>query len=402
MCIRDSRLTHQEIRILSEISIDFESWNQPQVSTIWAMESAKETSSKSYKQIKKTVFDTILDRCNQDKKLCYYHKNEEYHISSQQRHPNFNFIDSGSKIFGSCPVASDKTICCNLITLDAIHNCGFSCNYCCIQSFYQTNTISFEGNLREKLEQIHLETEKVYHIGTGQSSDSLMWGDKNGVLTDLCYFASKNPNIILEFKTKSKNVTFFTNGKNTIPRNVICSWSLNTNTVAIHEERGCATPIERLDAARTVADQGVLVAFHFHPMVHYHGGEEEYAELFAKVQEMFLPEEIAFISFGTLTYTKPNIREIRITKKNTKVLQMPLELAAGKYTYPQEVKEQLFTCAYNSFKAFHKSVFFYLCMEERKYCDTTFGSCFKNNQNFENTFNNAVMDKIRKRHDLAQ
>lgn len=42
---------------------------------------------------------------------------------------------------GLCPVASEKTRCCNLLTLDAVESCGFDCSYCSIQSFYNQNTI---------------------------------------------------------------------------------------------------------------------------------------------------------------------------------------------------------------------------------------------------------------------
>jgi spore photoproduct lyase len=39
-------------------------------------------------------------------------------------------------IIGMCPVASEKTVCCNLHTIDAVENCVFGCSYCTIQTFY--------------------------------------------------------------------------------------------------------------------------------------------------------------------------------------------------------------------------------------------------------------------------
>ena len=64
-----------------------------------------------------------------------------------------------------------------------------------------------EKNLKDKLAALELDPNKNYHIGSGQSSDSLALGNKNGILDAQFEFASNNPNIILEFKTKSKNVT---------------------------------------------------------------------------------------------------------------------------------------------------------------------------------------------------
>ena len=73
---------------------------------------------------------------------------------------------------GMCPVASPKTRCCNLMTLDAVEKCGFDCSYCSIQSFYHGNEVVFDGGFADKLARLELDPQKTYHIGTGQSSDS--------------------------------------------------------------------------------------------------------------------------------------------------------------------------------------------------------------------------------------
>ncbi len=36
-----------------------------------------------------------------------------------------------------------------------------------------------------------------------------MWGNKEGILDALFDFAKSNPNVILEFKTKSNNIKYF-------------------------------------------------------------------------------------------------------------------------------------------------------------------------------------------------
>ncbi|RMI05101.1 MAG: hypothetical protein D6681_08625, partial [Calditrichaeota bacterium] len=126
---------------------------------------------------------------------------------------------SDKKIFGMCPVASPKTVCCNLRTIDAVENCIFGCSYCSIQTFY-SDRIVFDENLAEKLQAIRLEPDRFYHIGTGQSSDSLAWGNRNGILDALCRFAAEHPNILLEFKTKSDNIRYFL--EHQPPANIVC------------------------------------------------------------------------------------------------------------------------------------------------------------------------------------
>jgi spore photoproduct lyase len=51
--------------------------------------------------------------------------------------------ETDKTIHGMCPVASEKTICCNLHTIDAVENCVFGCSYCTIQTFYGKDILIF-------------------------------------------------------------------------------------------------------------------------------------------------------------------------------------------------------------------------------------------------------------------
>ena len=229
-------------------------------------------------------------------------------------------------------MASARTRCCQLKTLDAVINCGFDCSYCSIQSFYHDDHILFHKDLKEKLASLDLDPDKTWHIGTGQSSDSLMWGNREGVLEELIAFARKNPNVILELKTKSDNITDLL--KLDVPSNVLVTWSLNTETVIRSEERLTASLENRLRAARTVADRGIPIGFHLHPMVWYKNWKREYREMIGNLTSRFSPEEVVTVSMGTLTFIKPVLKLLRKRPIKTKILQMPLEEAAGKWSYP--------------------------------------------------------------------
>ena len=115
---------------------------------------------------------------------------------------------SDKKIFGRCPVASPRTVCCNLYTIDAVENCVFGCSYCSIQTFYDKNVV-FDEDFAQKLAAIPIDPDRFMHIGTGQSSDSLIWGNQHGILETLFAFAAEHSNVLLEFKTKSDNVQYF-------------------------------------------------------------------------------------------------------------------------------------------------------------------------------------------------
>ena len=205
-------------------------------------------------------------------------------------------------------------------------------------------------------------------------------------------FARSNSNIILEFKTKSNNISHLL--KTDIPKNVFVSWSLNPQIFIDNEEHGTATLEERLNSAKKLSDKGVLVGFHFHPIVYYEGYEDDYKKIVKKVMSMFHPSQIAMISMGTLTFIKPAINKLRSTGLKSKVLQIPMEDAVGKSSYTKEVKKEIFSNVYDEFSSWHKDLFFYLCMEESSIWEMVFGDYYKSNTDFETALFESVSSKM--------
>ncbi len=293
---------------------------------------------------------------------------------------------------GRCPVASERTRCCNLLTLDAVEKCGFDCSYCSIQSFYHGNAVTFDGTFPEKLAALNLDPDRTYHIGTGQSSDSLMWGNHNGVLGALARFARSHPNVLLELKTKSRNIGWLL--ENGFPPNILTTWSLNPQAIIDHEEHLTASLAQRLDAAANIAAKGRLVGFHFHPIVHYDRWREDYGAICQDLVARFAPEQVAMVSLGTLTFTRSVMKTIRRRPLASKILQMPMEEAAGKFSYPPAVKTELFRHVHEALSPWHDRVFFYLCMEGQDLWNPVFGHEYPSNEVFEVAMKEAYFAKV--------
>ena len=382
-------LTYQEQYELIQIAIDLKMWDEKPLSSYDTTEFQK-LSKQNYKAAKKKLLTYIKERYKSLKnEPTNYEKRVNY--ENHQR-PKIISSEKNSLGFGLCPVASPKTRCCNLMTLDVVESCGFDCSYCSIQSFYNENKIVFDKTLKEKLNTIKLDPNEFYHIGTGQSSDSLMWGNHNGILDDLVYFAKKNPNVMLEFKTKSNNISYFLT--NDIPKNIILTWSLNTQTIIDNEEHLTASLEKRLEAAKRIQDRGILVGFHFHPMIYYKNWQKEYKEIFDHLTKNFDPNNVAMVSLGTLTFIKPVIKTIRSRDFKSKILQIPFTDASGKLSYPIEIKKEIFRFAYESLSKWHKKVFFYLCMEDHTLWKEVFGYEYPTNETFENDMKLHYLKKI--------
>lgn len=379
------KFSHQEIKQIVDMARDLGMWDEKRIAIIFPDHDQKKVV---FTRLRK-AYEEIRSKPNS------YEDFELKNIPTEQKY-TFKTEPKDGFGLGLCPVASEKTRCCNLLTLDAVESCGFDCSYCSIQSFYNQNTITFDSGFSEKLKNLNLDKNKTYHIGTGQSSDSLMWGNREGILDALFEFARENPNVILEFKTKSDNVKYFL--ENAVPKNILCTWSLNTPTIIENEEHLAASLDKRINAARKVADRGVKVGFHFHPIVEYENYLDEYQAVYERLTVEFTPKEVALVSFGTLTFIKPVIKQLREREFRSKITQMPFEDASGKSSYPERTKVAMFKHAYESFKPWHlgdkDDVFFYLCMEEHHMWMKTFGYQYSTNNDFERAMLSAYSSKI--------
>jgi spore photoproduct lyase len=378
------KFSHQEIKQIVDMARDLSIWDEQNIIEIFPNHNQK-----------KVVF-TRLRKAYEDIR-CKPNSYDNFELKNIPKEQKFTFKTEAKEGFGLglCPVASEKTRCCNLLTLDAVESCGFDCSYCSIQSFYNQNTITFDSNFADKLKNLNLDKNKTYHIGTGQSSDSLMWGNREGVLDALFSFAKQNPNVILEFKTKSDNIKYFL--EHDVPKNILCTWSLNTPTIIKNEEHLSASLDKRIASARAVADKGVKVGFHFHPIVEYENYLYDYKKVYARLLNEFESSEVALVSFGTLTFIKPVIKQLRDREFRSKITQMPFEDASGKSSYPEDTKIEMFRDAYESFTPWHsreKNVFFYLCMEEHEMWNKTFGYNYSTNNDFERAMLSAYSKKL--------
>ena len=381
------RCTAQEVRSLCEAARDLAMWGEPGIGAWWAGAEAELDAELHGRERKKRLIGALRRRLERLRR----EPTRYGRPPAAPSRPPLRFVEAAGEtaVFGDCPVRSERTLCCNLKTIDAVQNCSFGCSYCTIQTFYG-DRVTVDRDLGRKLRALELDDRRFYHVGTGQSSDSLVWGNRGGILDELCRFAAEHPNVLLELKTKSANVSYFL--EHPPPPNLVCSWSLNTAAVIEHEEHFTAPLERRLAAARRFADLGRTVAFHFHPMVHYDGWQTEYPALAARLIDRFDPAEVAFLSLGSVTFIKPVMKRIRQRGEPTRILQA--ELVAdphGKLTYPDDLKVRMFRAMYRALAPWHGRVFLYLCMEKAEIWDRAFGWRFASNDDFERAFGAATL-----------
>lgn len=272
-----------------------------------------------------------------------------------------------------CPGTREYT-CCDYQILHVASFCTMDCSYCILQSYFHPPLLQFFVNredLDAELSTLFLK-KAISRVGTGEFTDSLIW-EKWTDLTD--YLVSRfsvQDKAVLELKTKTVNIGRL-NGLDH-RRKTILSWSLNTPAVMKVEERRTAALDARLAAAARCQEWGYPLAFHFDPMVIYEGCETDYHKVVTQLFQCIRPENIVWISLGTLRFM-PALKPIIAQRfPDSKIAYG--EFISGldnKMRYFKPLRIALYQQMVNWIRAAAPEVAVYFCMEDNEVWQKTMG-----------------------------
>lgn len=204
--------------------------------------------------------------------------------------------------FKPFPEAEDY-FSCDYHSLHLQEGCDMECSYCILQAYLTNPLLMIYVNLDEILENLQSFLDrhptKFFRIGTGHLSDSLSLDHITHASKILVPFFARQKNAVLEFKTKSDNIT---NLLEVDPKGkTIVSWSINAGPIQKEEEHKCASIEERLNAASQISKiSGYRLGFHFDPMIDFENWKEEYEKTVRRIAAAVPAEKIAWISIGSL------------------------------------------------------------------------------------------------------
>jgi hypothetical protein len=185
--------------------------------------------------------------------------------------------------FKQCQGLKEEYACCNLHTLAEGNGCAMECTYCILQHYMTSQHLTVFANVDDLQAEIQRavssEPERIFRVGTGELSDSLLLDPLTESTRHMVPFFRSLPNAVLELRTKTDNVENLLDlehgGK------TVVAWSLNPPEVGEREELKTAPLEARLRAASEVARRGYPVGFHLDPLVHYEGWQDGYSRLVA-------------------------------------------------------------------------------------------------------------------------
>ncbi len=257
-------------------------------------------------------------------------------------------------------------VSCNFYSLHLVEGCDLECSYCILQAYLTNPLLTVYVNTEEILEGLEVflkeNPNQVFRIGTGQLADSLSLDPLTGHSEILVPFFSRQTNALLELKTKSVNIARLerldSKGR------TLVAWSMNTKRIQREEEHKCASIEERIEAAKQCIRWGYRVAFHLDPLIDYENCEEEYEALVEEIFSEVSPEEVAWVSLGTLRFM-PELKSIMENRFPKSLLPYGewVRGVDGKMRYFKKRRIELYQTLARALHRWAPAVPLYFCME---------------------------------------
>jgi spore photoproduct lyase len=272
-------------------------------------------------------------------------------------------------------------------------NCHLECTYCILQAFLNNPSLMVFTNVGDLTAEIGSKLKaspgRFFRIGTGEMADSLALDDITGYSRHLVPFFGTLENAVLELKTKSDRIEHLRDLDHR-DRTVV-SWSVNSRRICRTEELKTATLEERIRAACRVQEWGYRVGFHFDPIIHYAGWQDEYREAVRDIFQAVDPSRVAWVSLGALRFT-PQLREI--VRRRFPKSRIPYgELVPGhhgKLRYFRPIREELYLALRQWIREAAPGVFVYLCMENRVAWEQSMGGAPRDTQDLSHQMDSLV------------
>lgn len=266
-----------------------------------------------------------------------------------------------------CPCSCGSAGCgYNLINLG--FGCRFECEYCFLQQYQNLHAVLLPANVDEFLAKIDGAQFRTGpfdrpRIGSGEFTDSLVFDDITQYSAQIVPFFRARPHLQFEFKTKSVNIggLLAVGGA----ENVVVSWSVNAAPITDKAEHFTPGLTARLQAACEAARAGYRLGFHFDPVVIYKGYQQDYARTVAQMADSLPHDKIAWISVGTLRFSRELKKQIETRFPANTILDGEFLLDFdGKMRYSDAQRLEAYRFLVPLLRKTFPNAVVYLCMED--------------------------------------
>ncbi|HOV85786.1 MAG TPA: DNA photolyase [Syntrophobacteraceae bacterium] len=284
-------------------------------------------------------------------------------------------VDFRGRFLKSCP-GTRHYHCCGYQILHFGIQCTLGCSYCILQAYLNQPNLQIFGNwealFTEIEEKLRAQPSRLHRIGTGEFTDSLLLDPWTGFSRRLVSFFARQPNAVLELKTKTNHVGNLRGLDHR--RRTIAAWSLNAPYIRGREETAAASLRARLEAARACARWGYPLAFHFDPLVEYPRWKDGYARILDRLLDSADPGQIVWISLGCFRFM-PSLRSAVLARhpRSGVLLGEFVRGLDGKMRYFRDIRVEMYSFMVERIRKADPGLCVYLCMEGEDIWREVFG-----------------------------
>lgn len=267
--------------------------------------------------------------------------------------------------FKACP-GTRRYLCCLYKILNFATGCPLDCSYCILQGYFSNPLLTVFSNsddmMRELENVFDAWQSNVLRIGTGEFTDSLALDHLTGFNALIIPFLRQWNKVFFEIKSKTTNISELEPFKQ--DPHIITSWSLSPQSIIDAEEYRTAPLVERLSAARQCEEWGFGLGFHFDPIIHYPGWEDEYHDLIVRLFRTIDWRRVYWISMGTFRFP-PHLKEVieRRFPASRILVEESIIGGDGKVRYFLPIRLKIYKTLYRWLRAYAPDVPVYFCME---------------------------------------
>jgi len=247
------------------------------------------------------------------------------------------------------------------------NGCPFYCTYCYLAFVYRKHApfikinINYETMFRQ-IRWVIPEPGGTVSFNLGEMLDSLALDHVTNLTTRLVPFFSEFSNAYLMLLTKSNNIANLLQLKPN--RQIVVSWSINTQQMIETHEIGAASLSRRIQAAKACRDHGYRIRFRIDPGMLHQEWRDAYADMIGRVMTTVAPENI---TLGMLRLLPGHLRlaQAAYGSRAQKLHSSDLVKGAsdGKLRYPPEKRIEFYTFLAETIRSFDKDISIGLCRE---------------------------------------
>ena len=212
-----------------------------------------------------------------------------------------------------------------------VKNCIFDCDYCFLQGLYPCGYPVYFVNLEDYFAELDTLLQKFpVYLCISYDTDLLASEQKLHYVEKWISYAQTRPDLKIEIRTKSGNLTVFKQFDNLIKTaeaenhdNIIFAWTISPAEVSEFAEIGLPDVEKRLQAVRTAKKAGFPVRICFDPMIFHPEWKETYKRLFKTTFNSVRPEDITDVSLGVFRISNKLLKRMRDANANSPVTQFP-------------------------------------------------------------------------------